>query len=479
VVLRPRYGALAATLAAAGLACAWFIAGYPTLIFDSLGYYILTGVLRAGGLARWPTDTWTYGYPLFEAVVTGWRDLPPEKFRLIVFLAQLVVWLAVSALVARRLAAIYRSPRVGAAAYALAALNPVPLLQTTESLSDLLSAALVLAAVALTWRTPDEGPDGPPLARPFFSFLAAAFAAMVRPANVVVIVAIGIVWILRGLAFRDFTRRHVAAAAAGLVPPFLPQLAINFLTFGTFNPLIGKNLYHLQAEWGMRALKYATLVIPGKSPLLVYANPLYRGDPTPGTFLVHHPAHYAATLLLHGFGLIDRDLPFTYATDLGAWYRLPLALANFLVLYLAAAGLAVGLARLVRRRRMDEPAFVTAGTALVAAAYFALYLPVEVECRFGVALQALATPLIVGGMAAVAGPGELRRRVRVAVLALAPVAIAAALALSAWVTRQRVNVPVGGSGTGAGVDAAPSSRRPASTATPNSKSKRTASQPDP
>ena len=75
---------------------AWFAAGYPTLIYDSLGYYFLTGVLRSGGLARWPTDTWAYGYPLFEAVVTGWRNLPAEEFRLIVFLAQLVVWLAVS-----------------------------------------------------------------------------------------------------------------------------------------------------------------------------------------------------------------------------------------------------------------------------------------------------------------------------------------------------------------------------------------------
>ena len=239
------------TIAAAALACAWFAAGYPTLIYDSMGYYILSIVVRAGGIAHWPTDTWTYGYPLFAALVTGWRNLSPEEFRLIVFAAQLVVWLAVSALAARRLAAALRSPAIAPVAYAISALNPVPLLQTSEPLSDLLSAALILTAVALAWRDPDEGADGPSAWRPFLSLFAAAGAAAVRPANVVVAAAIVGVWLLRGALFRDLRGRHAAAGLAGLIPPFLPQAAINYLTFGVANPLIRKNLYHLQTSWGM------------------------------------------------------------------------------------------------------------------------------------------------------------------------------------------------------------------------------------
>ncbi len=452
MTVRPRHGVLAATVLAAGIACAWFTAGLPIVIYDSMGYYFLSAFVRAGDLARWPTDTWTYAYPLFEAVVTGWRELPPEEFRLIVFLAQLAVWLAVSAFAARRLAAISGSPALGAAAYALGALNPVPLLQTAEPLSDSLSAALVLAAVVLAWRTPDEGPQGPPLARPFLCFLAAGCAAVVRPANVVVVAALAAVWALRAMAFRGLGVRHAAAAVAGLIPPFLPQLTINVLTFGAFNPLIQKNLYHLQAEWGMRALKYATLVVPGRSPQLVYANPLYRGDPTPGAFLLHHPFRYVGTLLLHGFGLLDRDLPFTYVTDLDPWYRLPLALANFAVLYFAAAGLALGLARAWHRRKLDESAFVVVSAALVAAASLALYLPVEVESRFGLPVQALATPLIVAGWAAAARPDGVSRRVRLAALALAPLCVAGALTISAWIARQRSNVPVGAAVPPSGIE---------------------------
>jgi hypothetical protein len=436
---RPVRGALAATLAAVGLACAWFVAGYPTVIYDSWGYYYLAGILRTAGLRGWPTDTRTYGYALFEALVTGWRDLPPEEFRLVVFFAQLVVWLVVSALVARRLAAVFRSPGVGTAAYALAALNPVPLLSTTEPLSDLLSAALILGAVALAWRSADEGPGGPPLTQPFLSFLAAGLATMVRPANLAVVVALGVVWVIRGAAFRGLGPRHAGAALGGLVPPFLPQVAINHHLFGTFNPLIQKNLYSLQAGWGMGALKYGTLVMADHSPFLIYVNPLYRGDPSPAAFFARHPAGYAATLFLHGFGLLDRDLPFTYVTDLDPWYRWPLAGANLFVLYFAFAGAALGLARLAMRRRWDEPAFVVVATALVGAASLALYLPVEVESRFGLAFQALSVPLIVAGLAAVAGPGRRRSRARILLAAGAPLTIGAAVLLSLWLTAQRTN----------------------------------------
>lgn len=443
MAVRLRSAVVAATAAAASIASGWFAAGYPTLLYDSLGYYFLTRWVRAGDIAHWPTDTWAYGYPFFATLVTGWRPWPPEEFRLIVFAAQLGVWLAVSAFAGRRLGSICGSGTVAVAAYALSALNPAPLVQTTEPLSDLLSAALILLAVALSWRTPVARPGGPSLSAPFLSFLCAAFATVVRPANAVVVAAVGAVWILRAAAFRDLRLRHMGAAVAGVAPPFLPQIAINRSTFGVFNPLVVKHLYALQATWGMRALKYAALVIPGRSPLLVYSNPFYRGDTSPIQFLARHPVQYGATLFFHAFAIVDRDLPFTYVTDLDPWYRLPLLLGNFLFLYLAAAGCGIGLARMAVSRKVDNTGFVVLSTTIVAAAYLALYLPVEVESRFGVALQALATPLIVAGYAAVRGTSVPRRRTRLAVILLAPVAVWAALTVSTWITRHRTNPPVG------------------------------------
>lgn len=437
--LRHRLGALAATVAAAGIACVGYAAGYPSVIYDSWGYYYLAGILRTEGLAGWPTDFRTYGYAFFEALVTGFRDLPPEEFRLIVFVVQLAALFAATALAAKRVGRVLGSPRLAAAAYVLGVLNPILLLHASEPLSDLLSALLILLAVAFSWRARDPAGRTESAWTPFLAFFCAASAVAVRPANVVVIAALVLVWAARIVRWRDLGVRHLAAATAGVLPPFLPQVWINHHMYGTFNPLIEKHLYSQQVTWGMGALKYATLVIPGRSPFLVYTNPFYRGDPSPRAFLERHPLGYAATLALHGFGILDHDFPFTYVTNLEPSYRGVLSAANFLLLYLAAAGaVAVGVRAFVRRE-LDEGAFAVAATALVAGAYAALYLPVEVESRFGLPLQALAAPMIACGLAALARPGRRRRAAAILVAVGAAPCVAGALWLSTWIGRHRTN----------------------------------------
>ena len=425
---------LGATAVAVALASLWFAAGYPGLIYDGWGYYKLAEILRGPGLRAWPSDVRAYGYALFEAAVTGFREHPPEEFRRIVFLSQLAVYLGACGLVARRLGRIFASPRAGVVAYVLGALNPILLLHTTEPLSDLLSAVLVLLAVAFVWRLPDASPRA--LAwDPFWSFLCAGAAVAVRPANLVVVGALAAAWAIRAWRWREVGGRGLIAAAAGLVPLFLPQVAINHALYGTYSPFIQKNLYSLQTSWGMAGLKYGTLVMPGRSPLLVYVNPWYAGDASPSAFLARDPIGYAATLLLHGFAMLDRDLPFTYVTDFDPWYRWPLSILNFGLLYLALAGFVLAWARWRRQeRRLDEAGFVALSAAGVAGAYVLLHLPVEVESRFGLPLLALATPLIVAGWQAAREPRAARL---VALLAIP--AIGAALLLSGWVSRHRTN----------------------------------------
>jgi hypothetical protein len=434
-----RLGILAASVAAAAIACAGFVAGYPSVIYDSWGYYFLAGVLRTKGLAGWSTDVRTYGYPLFTAAVTAFRNLPPEEYRLIVFAAQLAALFAATALAARRIGRIVGSPALGATAYALGVLNPILLLHANEPLSDLISALLILLAVAFSWRAPAPPGRLESAWTPFLAFFCAAAAVAVRPANVVVIAALGLAWLLRAARWQDLGIRHVSAAAAGVLPPLLPQMWINHRMFGSFSPLIQRHLYGEQTVWGMGALKYATLVIPGRSPFLVYTNPFYRGDPTPRAFLARHPIGYAATLALHGFGILDHDFPFTYVTDLTPPYGAVLSAMNFLLLYLAAAGAAAVGLRAGVRRSLDETAFAVIVTALAAGAYAALYLPVEVESRFGLPLQALAAPMIACGLAAAAGPGRPRRAARILLLAGAAPCLAGALWLSGWIEGHRTN----------------------------------------
>jgi hypothetical protein len=432
------------TVAAAAAACLAFVAGYPTVIYDAWGYHYLSEILRTRGLFAWPTDLRTYGYPAFLALLSGFRGLPGEELRLVAFIVQLAAHLGACAFVAKRLARIYRSESVGVWAYAVGALNPALLIHTTEVLSDLLSAVLVQLAVALCWRLPEaEGSSRglSPAASAFLSFLCAGLAVAVRPANAIVAMALTAVWLLRGLLFWRFSLGEALGAALGLLLPLVPQLALNWRVFGRVTPLIVHSLYRLQTQWGMGALKYGTVVMPGRSPFLVYANPFYRGDPTPAAFLRHHPLDYLATLALHVFAMLDFDYPFTFITSLDLWYRWPLALVNFALLALALAGCVLAVVRLRGggRKPIDEAAFAQWSTILVGGAYLAIYAPVEVENRFGLTPEALMTPLLIAVLVWWARESPGRPRARALLVAAVTAAIAAAVFLSAWISTKQTN----------------------------------------
>ncbi len=424
------------------MACLGFVAGYPTVIYDSWGYHYLSEILRTKGLFAWPTDLRTYGYPAFLLLLSGFRGLPAEELRLIAFVVQLAAHLGACAFVAGRLRRIYRSESVGVWAFAVGALNPALLIHTSEVLSDLLSAVLVQLAVALCWRLPDA--DGAarrrlsPAASAFLSFLCAGAAVAVRPANAIVAVALTAVWLLRGL-FWGLSVGEVLAGTLGLVLPLVPQLALNWKVFHRVTPLIVHSLYRMQTQWGMGALKYGTVVIPGRSPFLVYSNPFYRGDPTPAAFFQNHPLDYVATLLLHVFAMLDFDYPFTFVTSLDVRYRWPLAAVNFGLLFLALAGCVLAAVRVLRRRPIDEAAFAQWSTILVGGAYLAIYAPVEVENRFGLTPEALMTPLIIAVLVWFFRESAHRPRARAALAAALPAGVAAAMLLSAWISTKQTN----------------------------------------
>jgi len=428
-----------ATLASVALACFWFVEGYPTPIYDSWGYCHLGEIIRTRGLSAWPTDVRTYGYPLFLAVVAGFRAVPLEELRLLVFVVQLTIYLGACAYVGRKLADVFQSPGLGVLAYAIGALNPILLLHASEVLTDLLSAVLILVSVALSWRAPGRERPFSPVRQIFLSFFFAAAAVAVRPANIVIVAALVLVWAVRALRWKDVGLAGAGAALAGLIPPLLPQVLINHRLFGTLNPLIEKDLYRRQAIWGMAALKYATLARTDHSPSLVYPNPLYHGDATPALFLRNHPLHYLATLALHGFGMLDPDLPFTYVTDLEPWYRWPLGVFVYLLVYAAFAATLFSALRMIRRRELDAGGFVVLSAVLVAGACLALYLPVEVESRFGLPLVALATPLIVAGAALLRDGRALARPARALLLLGALLAVLGGVSLSLWISTTRTN----------------------------------------
>jgi hypothetical protein len=408
------------TAAAVVLACAAFSGGFRELRYDSFHYYSLSRILSGEGLGNLQSRVRTYGYPLFLSLCTGFRDVDPGTTRALAFAAQLVIYLAACLYAARVGARIFRSDAFFFATYAVTALNPIALIHATEVLTDLLSAVLLLLAVLI----PLE--PGRPVRRGFLAFLSAGFAVAVRPANLVVLPALFIVWLLRARFFGERARGGLLAGVAAASLAMLPQIYNNVRAYDAWTPLVVERLYGEQAGWGTAMLKYGTLVVAGEEPEIVYENPFRpEGVSTPGRFLRRNPLGYLATLALHGFALFDHDLPFTYVQDVRPWFRWPIALWNYAFLFLAGTGVVLGLAE---GKKLEPSArLYFAATILVGLFYVALYLPVAAESRFSLPLYAILAP------AAVFGFAELRQGPRDRA-AISWVAGGAFLLLCAWLS---------------------------------------------
>jgi hypothetical protein len=407
------------------------------MMYDALEYFALAQKIWHGEFASWQVNR-TYGYPLFLALCSGLQEVSPDRLRILAFWGQLGVHLGAAFLVSRRLGRAFRSSNAARLAFAIAALNPVLLAHTAECLSDLLSAIAVVVAVALSWRADEDGAAPRAVVRrAAISLFCAAFAAMIRPVNVMILLAVAVSWAIRSVVWRDVPRRTLLYGLVAGAAAFLPQIVLNYGITGAFNPLLARSHYSSQLSMGMSALRYDTVVVEGVPPWGRYANPFYQPVfHRPLDFWRADPAGYALTLLLHAFAMGDHTHAFTYVTELRPWYRWPLSALNYLLGYLALVGLVLGLWRTWRRRGVDEVGFVLLSTALAGAAYLAVHLPVLVETRFSLPLHGLATPFVVFALRhAAVRSAENRGMVWWLVLG-GLVFVALCASLSMWIARQ-------------------------------------------
>jgi hypothetical protein len=413
--------------AAALLARAFFRAGYPGVIFDAFHYYALSSIVSLEGLWNFSSRIRTYGYPLFVAAATGFSDPPPEVARQIVAVAQVALLLAASFYAARVAERVFRASAFFSGTYALMALNPITLIRATELLSDSLSSVLVGLSLFVSLG------EGKARRRAVLAFLAAGASAAVRPVNLVILPALALLWILRARLYgeRRELSRSLALGALCVALVLLPQLHGNVKAWDAWTPLLIERLYGSQAAWGTAILKYATVVVPGREPELVYPNPMRpEGVWSPGQFLREKPLGYLKTLGAHGFALVDHDFPFSYVTGPPPPWRWPLALANYAFLFLSVFGLAVLLRD--RTTRASPAGLYAAGAALYALALVAVYLPVAVESRFSLPLYVILPP------AAVHAVLWISRKRSGTILAIAIAGggfIAACVQLSRWLSK--------------------------------------------
>jgi len=333
------------------------------------------------------------------------------------------------------------APSAARIVFAALVLNAIALSYTPESLTESLSLTLIIV-VAGAWLRVIASTAMSSHAL-FVGTLAAAFAMMVRPANVFVLAA----WIAAVIAVavtRRWPWRSAAPAAiiamACVAVPFAPQIAINLRFYGQATPLPAASLGHNQQIWGIANLKYGTAMPPVPFPSVFYSNPFATGRPVdeahPLRWYRDYPGAGAATLALHAFNLVDQDLLFTYSRDLDPWYRIPIGIVTHGFVALAL----LGLFRWWRRAARDS----TARLALVALLAFvglhlAVHLSTAVEMRFGLPLLLVAFPLGAWYAADFAASGVRGKQVLLVAMWVI-FWVVASLAISTWVRDQSPSI---------------------------------------
>jgi hypothetical protein len=336
---------------ALAIAFAWSLETLRTPnVFDAAGYYRIAEHMRDHGvLANHElSDVRLYGYPAFLSLVLRWARALGTDERLVGFALQLGLHGAAAVGLAwslRRCGVRGWAWRAGVAAvsaHPLALLYPGFFL--TESLAFSLGTALLALAI-LAWNR--QGGVGVWLA----GGLVCGAMIVVRPASVFVLPVWGLV-VARGLTRREW------AAAFGLVTlllPLAPQWWINHTYHHQSTPLIASPIARGLQVMGVLNAKYATAMIPGVEPPVLYANPFLVDEPLarrdPVEWVSDASARRASARgALHLFNAVDQDLPLPFVRDLAPGYGPWVSGANWAIVGLGLAALLAAWAGWGKRR---------------------------------------------------------------------------------------------------------------------------------
>jgi 4-amino-4-deoxy-L-arabinose transferase-like glycosyltransferase len=239
------------TLLSAVSAIVLYRLGQQPVVYDAQGYY-----MRGVFMLRFPFLEWsaigdlgerTYGYPLFLAPIVYLllNNLEAEyalaragHIQIAVAVLQWAILVAAAAFGSWRIARALGSPTVALIAYAALVLHPPLLVMSGVILSDSLSASLIYVAVCCLLPSPGQRTS---IACPA-SLALAGYAAEVRPANVIVIAALVVLWAWRTYWLRDVRVRTLAVGMLALLVPLLPMMATNYHTAGSLSPLTIKGV---------------------------------------------------------------------------------------------------------------------------------------------------------------------------------------------------------------------------------------------
>jgi hypothetical protein len=379
---------------------------YPSLVpnADALGYVEQAFAFRKKGLMSDFGTLRTYGYPFIIYLYSFITGLNPPAVALIGGGLQLaaygisVLWLGMSISLS--------SPTLARACVIALLLNPLIVVLVGDILTESVSLILVVLTLVSLVRLAQPSTTLENLGWAAFGAMTATFSVMVRPINLLVVVA----WALGALVYWWFTPRSRVRRAVdllGFVLIFIAAAIAMWAPQYLYNSRLGSpgifplhSLFDTQVRWGIVLLKYATIVIDQHAEGLFFPNPwcvLPIPSSDSGTWYLAHPIRGAATILGHLFGAFSVETPFVYTYDVNPPYFVPLVTATWLVITVGVLHGSWLILNLIRRAMMinlvsgPALAFVLSLSAAVVASNGLL----AVETRFNIVPIAILSVLAV------------------------------------------------------------------------------------
>ena len=286
-----------------------------TLYYDEVRYFDLSNWMLSNGLFKLGADVphlnyTTYFYPLMITFVRFFYNGRPEIIKGLFAVLQYAGYIFTIYFIAYTASRLMKSKGVVIPILAAGLLNIYMIQACTLLLTDLVSACILVFSL--------YGAILSDLNRPknIFATLGLSFInVMVRPSALIFVMVTFAILVYRYFR-KDFvvTKTFFLISACSLLV-FLPQLYINRVNFHVWSPLVASNLYNSQSIWSVQMLKYATVVIDGENPRLIYLNPFFTKSSTNYFGLLADNFYsFLYVTLIHMFAVIDWGYVDTYIT---------------------------------------------------------------------------------------------------------------------------------------------------------------------
>lgn len=324
-------------------------AGQPSFALgaDAWGYQFYALRFREYGVFHDFGSVRTYGYPLFLYLLSFFTGSNQQLLSVVSGMTQYALFFGASLWLAVLASRISKALSLSVLSGLL--FNPLLVAMVTDTLTESLSVPLFLGLTATSFLALRGG-------RSSVGWLAigafvAAYAVMVRPSNLVFVIAWHLAVVLASLIdrYRGGIRSIVVTGALGTVAAVTvwgPQAIYNLHSFGSLRFLPYCNLGDFQVSYSVIAWKYDTVSQDGVAGAWNYLNPLFTGVmPSNGGWgwYVENPISGIITILAHIFNSFSVTSLFTYVTDFHPIYGMPLRTLYWFVFGAGLVGIFSGL----------------------------------------------------------------------------------------------------------------------------------------